>query len=78
MTERRRGTTPQTCPFNARPPDPPDKVYSGAYKAWALTPDELIIYMPDYPVAHDYPIDYSPGPQTGVLMDGGTVEAHIP
>jgi hypothetical protein len=29
----------------------PDKVYSGAYKAWALTPDELILYMPDYPSA---------------------------
>lgn len=55
----------------------PDKVYSGAYKAWALTPDELIIYMPDYPVAHDEPIDFT----TGALqwsMDGGTVRAHIP
>lgn len=52
-------------------------MYSGAYKAWALTPDELIIYMPDYPVAHDYPIDYSPG-QRVYSMDGGTVEAHIP
>lgn len=55
----------------------PDKVYSGAYKAWALTPDELVIYMPDYPVAHDYPIDYSAGARVW-SMDGGTVEAHIP
>ncbi len=55
----------------------PDKVYSGGYKAWALTPDELVIYMPDYPVAHDYPIDYPPGAQVW-SMDGGTVEAHIP
>ena len=55
----------------------PDKVYSGAYKAWALTPDELIIYMPDYPVGHDDPINFSPGlPQW--YMDGGTVQAHIP
>lgn len=55
----------------------PDKVYSGAYKAWAVTPDELILYMPDYPVAHDLPVNYSPGlPQWS--MDGGTVEAHIP
>ncbi|MEU9807994.1 RsiV family protein [Mycobacterium sp. NPDC050853] len=70
------GHTPQTYPFT---PDrwTPDKVYSGAYKAWALTPDELIIYMPDYPVAHDYPIDYSPG-QRVYSMDGGSVEAHIP
>ncbi|BDB41491.1 MULTISPECIES: mannan-binding family protein [Mycobacterium] len=55
----------------------PDKVYSGGYRAWALTPDELIIYMPDYPVGHDEPIDFSPGmPQW--YMDGGTVEAHVP
>ncbi|OBI87730.1 mannan-binding family protein [Mycobacterium asiaticum] len=55
----------------------PDKVYSGAYRAWALTPDELILYMPDYPVGHDEPVDFSPGlPQW--FMDGGTVEAHIP
>jgi hypothetical protein len=55
----------------------PDKVYSGAYKAWALTPDELIIYMPDYPVGHDEPVNFSTGlPQW--FMDGGTVQAHIP
>lgn len=55
----------------------PDKVYSGSYRAWALTPDELILYMPDYPVGHDEPINYLPGlPQW--YMDGGTVEAHIP
>lgn len=55
----------------------PDKVYSGGYKAWALTPDELILYMPDYPVGHDTPVDFT----TGVMqwsMDGGTVQAHIP
>ena len=55
----------------------PDKVYSGAYKAWALTPDELIIYMPDYPVGHDEPIDFTPG-RMQWYMDGGTVQAHIP
>jgi hypothetical protein len=55
----------------------PDKVYSGAYKAWALTPDELIIYMPDYPVAHDEPLDFTPGALQW-FMDGGTVQAHIP
>lgn len=67
---------PGTYPFT---PDrwTPDKVYSGAYKAWALTPDELILYMPDYPVARDRPINFSPGlPQWA--MDGGTVQAHIP
>jgi len=55
----------------------PDKVYSGAYKAWALTPDELVLYMPDYPVAHDEPIDFTPGALQW-FMDGGTVQAHIP
>ncbi len=55
----------------------PDKVYSGAYKAWALTPDELILYMPDYPVGHDEPINFTPGVMQW-FMDGGTVQAHIP
>ena len=55
----------------------PDKVYSGAYKAWALTPDELILYMPDYPVGHDEPINFAPGVMQW-FMDGGTVQAHIP
>lgn len=55
----------------------PDKVYSGGYRSWALTPGELILYMPDYPVAHDNPINYQPGMPVW-SMDGGTVEAHIP
>lgn len=55
----------------------PDKVYSGGYKAWALTADELLLYMPDYPVAHDTPLDYTPGHMQW-SMDGGTVVAHIP
>jgi Protein of unknown function (DUF3298)/Mannan-binding protein len=55
----------------------PDMVYSGGYKAWALTPDDLILYMPDYPVARDTPIDFTPGVMQW-SMDGGTVQAHIP
>ena len=55
----------------------PDKVYSGGYKAWALSGDELILYMPDYPVGHDSPINYTPGVMQW-SMDGGTVQAHIP
>ncbi len=55
----------------------PDKVYSGAYKAWALNGDELVIYMPDYPVARDRPTDFTPGVMQW-SMDGGTVQAHIP
>ncbi len=55
----------------------PDKVFSGGYKAWALTPDELILYLPDYPVARDSPIDFTPG-QYLWSMNGGAVQPHIP
>ena len=55
----------------------PDEVYSGGYKARALTPDELILYMPDYPVAHDTPLDFTPGLMQW-SMDGGTAQTHIP
>lgn len=55
----------------------PDKVYSGGYQAWALTSDELILYMPDYPVARDTPIDFTPATPLW-SMDGGTVQARIP
>ncbi len=67
---------PNTYPFMADRWTP-DKVYSGAYKAWALTPDELILYMPDYPVGHDLPLDFTIG-RMQWSMDGGTVQAHIP
>jgi len=66
---------PGTYPFVDR--WTPDKVYSGAYKAWALTPDELILYMPDYPVGHDEPLNFTTGTMQW-YMDGGTVQAHIP
>ena len=48
---------------------------SGKYRI--LTPDELILYMPDYPVGHDVPIDYTIG-RMQWYMDGGVVQAHIP
>ena len=68
--------SPGTAPFV---PDQwtPDKVYSGGYKAWALTPTDLILYMPDYPVARDTPIDFTPGMPLW-SMDGGAVQANIP
>lgn len=55
----------------------PDKVYSGGYKSWALTPEELVLYMPDYPVGRDSPTNFAPGTMQW-SMDGGTVQAHIP
>lgn len=67
---------PNTYPFT---PDrwTPDKVYSGGYKAWALTPNELILYMPDYPVARDTPIDFTPAKFIWSIT-GGMVQPHIP
>ncbi|WP_239001918.1 RsiV family protein [Mycobacteroides sp. CBMA 326] len=49
--------------------------YSGDYRAFALTPDELILFMPDRPIAHE-----DPPPQDRLVwsMDGGAVEAHVP
>lgn len=55
----------------------PDKPFGAGYKAWAITPDELILYLPDYPVGHDTPINYGPTDWQW-YMDGGTVEPHIP
>lgn len=55
----------------------PDKVYSGGYKAWAISGDELILYMPDYPVGRDTPTNFTPGLMQW-SMDGGTVQARIP
>lgn len=54
----------------------PDKVFSGGYRSWALTPDELILYLPDYPVGHDAPIQYDQWQQW--YMDGGNVQPRIP
>lgn len=67
---------PNTYPFT---PDrwTPDKVYSGGYKAWALTPNELILYMPDYPVARDSPIDFTPSNFIWSIT-GGVVQPRIP
>src|SRR5690625_162586 len=67
--------SPGSYPFT---PDrfTPDKAFSGGYRSWALTPTELILYMPDYPVAHDSPIQYDQLQQRS--MDGGNAQAHIP
>ncbi|BBY55678.1 DUF3298 domain-containing protein [Mycobacterium koreense] len=67
--------SPGSYPFT---PDrwTPDKAFSGGYRSWALTPTELILYMPDYPVGHDSPVQYDQLQQWS--MDGGNVQAHIP
>ena len=68
---------PGHLPVHPSTAGPPTRSTPGAYKAWALTPDELILYMPDYPVAHDEPINFTPALMQW-SMDGGTVQAHIP
>ncbi len=67
---------PGTYPFTADRWTP-DKVFSGGYRAWALTPDELILYLPDYPVARDSPIDFTPATFLW-SMNGGVVQPRIP
>ena len=42
-----------------------------------LTPDELILYMPDYPVARDTPIDFTTAAWIW-SMTGGVVQPRIP
>jgi Protein of unknown function (DUF3298) len=56
-------------------PQPDGSGFSGNYRAFALTPDELILYMPDEPMTHENP------PQPGEFvwsMDGGTATVHVP
>ncbi len=68
---------PGTYPFTPDnwEPQPDGSGYSGNYRAFALTVDELILYMPDAPMAHE-----NPWPRDRLVwsMDGNTVEAHIP
>lgn len=68
---------PGTYPFTPDnfEPQPDGSGYSSDYRAFAITPDELILYMPDAPMAHE-----NPWPRDRFLwsMDGNTVEAHIP
>lgn len=49
--------------------------YSGDYRAFAVTPDELILYLPDMPMSHENP---TPRDLLVWSMDGGTVEVHVP
>lgn len=68
---------PDVYPFIADrwEPQPDGSGFSGDYRAFALTPDELIFYMPDRPMTHENP---PPRGQLQWSMDGGTVQLHIP
>lgn len=68
---------PGTYPFTADKfePQPDGSGYSGNYRAFALTADELILYLPDRPIAHE-----NPWPRDRLVwsMNGGAVQVHVP
>ncbi|MEN4450108.1 RsiV family protein [Mycobacterium sp. SM3041] len=68
---------PGTYPFTTDKfePQPDGSGYAGDYRAFALTPDELILYLPDAPMAHE-----NPWPRDRFVwsMDGGAVQVHVP
>lgn len=68
---------PNTYPFTVGEwqPGPHGPGYSGEYRAFALSGDELILYMPDAPIPREDP---SPGDRLVWSMDGGTVVARVP
>lgn len=56
-------------------PQPDGSGFSGNYRAFALTPDELILYMPDSPMLRENPI---PRGEWVWSMNGGVVIVHVP
>lgn len=68
---------PGTYPFTVQEwePTPSGSGFSGDYRGWALSPTELILRLPDAPMAHEYPI---PRDRFVWSMDGGTVTIRVP
>jgi hypothetical protein len=68
---------PGTYPFTTDKfePQPDGSGYSGNYRAFALTGDELILYLPDAPMDHERPF---PRDRFVWSMDGGAVTVHVP
>ncbi len=68
---------PNTYPFTAAEftPGPKGSGYSGNYRAFALTIDHLVVYMPDTPMLREDP---QPPDRLVWSMDGGAVVARIP
>src|ERR1700739_649756 len=69
--------TPNTYPFTAQEwePGPEGPGYTGDYRAFGLSPDHLILYMPDAPMPRENP---SPRDRFVWSMDGGTVTIQVP
>lgn len=68
---------PGTYPFTVAEfqPDSGSAGYSGDYKAFALTQDSLLLYMPDQPMPRGDP---SPRDRLVWSMDGGAVQVAVP
>ncbi len=56
-------------------PQPDGSGYAGNYRAFAVSGDELILYLPDAPMSHE-----NPWPRDRFVwsMDGGAVQVHVP
>ncbi len=68
---------PGTYPFTVQEWQPgiEGSGYSGDYRAFALTTDSLLLYMPDQPMQRENP---SPRDRLVWSMDGGTVRVAVP
>lgn len=49
--------------------------YSGGCRAFAMTADALVLYLPDTPMTHETPW---PADRFVWSMDGGTVQVRVP
>lgn len=68
---------PNTYPFTVEEfqPNPQGNGYSGDYRAFALTTDQLVLYLPDAPLLRENP---QPADRFVWSMDGGAVVARVP
>lgn len=68
---------PNTYPFTVAEfqPGPDGPGYTGSYRAFGLTPEHLVLYMPDAPMLREEP---RPRDRLVWSMDGGTVIVRVP
>ncbi|RAV01144.1 mannan-binding lectin [Mycolicibacter senuensis] len=68
---------PNSYPFTVEEfqPGPGRPGYTGNYRAFALSPGELILYLPDAPMLRENP---RPADRLVWSMDGGAVVARVP
>ncbi|MEB3062142.1 MULTISPECIES: hypothetical protein [Mycolicibacter] len=69
--------TPNTYPFTAEEfaPGPRGSGYTGDYRAFALSTDHLVLYLPDAPMLREKP---QPADRLVWSMDGGAVVVRVP